>query len=234
MNYGLTQMSKGAYPEALSSFQSALLYTPNYPSLEINLGIVLGALKNPIEAEQHFQRAILLAPANDETHFYYGRWLFESGRVPEAIAQCGTAVLLNPQRLSAHDLLATALLAQGDVAGARVAAEESLRIDGSDDKAKAILARPTLQTADDWINASLYRYRSQDYAGCIAAARQALQRKPDSAIAYNNIAAAYAAMRQWGPAVEAARQALRLQPDFQLAKNNLAWALSQETPHAPN
>lgn len=234
MNYGLTQMARAAYPEALSSFQSALLYTPNYPTLEINLGIVQSAMNNPVEAERHFQRAILLAPANDETHFYYGRWLYQNGRVPEAIAQCRIAVLINPQRLPAHDLLASALLAQGDTSGARASAEESLRIDNSDDKAKAILAQPTLQTAEDWINASLYRYRGQDYAGCIAAARQALQLKPDSALAYNNIGAAYAGMQQWDLAIENELQALRLQPDFALAKNNLAWSQSQKKLHASN
>jgi hypothetical protein len=40
MNYGLTQMAKGAYPVALDYYQRALVYTPNYKTLEINLGIV--------------------------------------------------------------------------------------------------------------------------------------------------------------------------------------------------
>jgi tetratricopeptide (TPR) repeat protein len=44
MDYGLTQMNKGAYPQALDYFTRALPYTPNYPSLEINLGVVNGAL----------------------------------------------------------------------------------------------------------------------------------------------------------------------------------------------
>ncbi len=44
MNYGLTQMAVGRYPRALDYFTRALEYTPNYPTLEINLGIVNGAM----------------------------------------------------------------------------------------------------------------------------------------------------------------------------------------------
>ena len=146
----------------------------------------------------------------------------------EALHQLQIAVQLNPPRMPTHDLLAETYAALGDTENAHAAALETLRLDPTDASAKAILDRSWTQSADDWINISLHRYQTGDYAGCIAAARKAIQLNPNAAIAYNNIAAAYAAMRQWEPAVEAARQALRLQPGFQLAKNNLAWALSQK------
>jgi tetratricopeptide (TPR) repeat protein len=222
MNYGLTLMARGVYPAALRSFQNALLYTPNYPSLEINLGIVNGAMNNSAEAERHFLRAIALAPASDEAHFFYGRWLYFAGRVGDALAQLRTAVQLNPARLTSRDLLASADAAIGDMESARAAAADALRIDPSDAAAKAILAQPAAQNHDYWINASLYRYQSGDYAGCIAAAQQALKINPNSALAYNNIGAAYAGMKQWSQAIDSERQALRLQPEFTLAKNNLA------------
>ncbi len=228
MNYGLTQMAVGNYSDALDSFLRALIYTPNYPTLEINLGVVYGAMQQPAEAERHFLRAVALAPANDEARFFYGRWLKESGRMDEALHQLQIAVQLNPPRMPTHDLLAETYAALGDTENAHAAALETLRLDPTDASAKAILDRSWTQSADDWINISLHRYQTGDYAGCIAAARKAIQLNPNAAIAYNNIAAAYAAMRQWEPAVEAARQALRLQPGFQLAKNNLAWALSQK------
>ena len=74
MNYGLTQMNQGRYAVALDYFRRALLYTPNYPTLEINLGIVNGAMAaqgdspRNAEAERHFLRAIALAPDDDLTH----------------------------------------------------------------------------------------------------------------------------------------------------------------------
>jgi tetratricopeptide (TPR) repeat protein len=57
----------------------------------------------------------------------------------------------------------------------------------------------------------------------LAAAKKALALKPDSALAYNNIGAAYAALAQWDLAQESERAALRVQPGLEIAKNNLAF-----------
>jgi tetratricopeptide (TPR) repeat protein len=229
MNYGLTQMAKGAYPAALDYFERALVYTPNYKTLEINLGIVYGAMNRAAEAEQHFLRTIALGPTDDEAHYFYGRWLYRSGRAGEAIEQLKTAVELNPPRLAAHDALAAAYLAIGDAASARAAAGETLRLAPGDAAAAAILAHPVTQDADYWINASLYQYRSGNYEACIASANQALKLKPDSALAYNNRGAAYAALRQWDLAIESERAALRIDPAFTLSKNNLALYQQQKS-----
>jgi tetratricopeptide (TPR) repeat protein len=70
-----------------------IFYTPNYPVLEVNMGIV-NALNNASEAERHFIRAISLAPEDDQMHFYYGRWLFQIGRATQAIQQLQLATWL--------------------------------------------------------------------------------------------------------------------------------------------
>lgn len=222
MNYGLTQMRKGAYPVALDYFERALLYTPNYPTLEINLGIVNGALGRGAEAAEHFQRAIALAASDDQVHFYYGRWLYQSGQTAAALDQLSQAVALNPSRLSARDLLASAYLSSGDPDDARSTAAATLELSPTDPAAKAILAQPAALTADNWINASLYQYRKGNYAGCIEAAKQALKLNPNSELAYNNIGAAYAALAQWDQAIANERQALGINPRFTVAQNNLA------------
>jgi tetratricopeptide (TPR) repeat protein len=74
------------------------------------------------------------------------------------------------------------------------------------------------------LNLSLQFYNQGRFSDSIDASRRALTLNPDYAEAYNNIAAAYAALGQWDDAIQAANQAIRLKPDFQLAKNNLAWA----------
>lgn len=222
MNYGLTQMAKGAYPVALGYFQRALPYTPNYPSLEINLGVVHGAMNQNTEAEAHFLRAIQLAPVNDEAHYFYGRWLLNIGRVSDAVQQLQTAVDLNPTRLSVFDMLASAYWAAGNADKAHETAVKALTLDPSDAAAKALLLQPGTQAADFWINASLYQFQKGNYDACIANAKQALKLKPDSEIAYNNIGAAYAGMHQWDQAMENERAALRINPNFTLAQNNLA------------
>lgn len=227
MNYGLTQMAQGAYPEALALFEQALLYTPNYPTLEINLGVVEAALQHDDEAERHFLRAIRLAPADDETHFFYGRWLYVSGRASDALAELQQAVQLNPARLPAHELLATAYLALGDVPAARAAAAATLQVEPRDAAALALLAQPATPDANYWINASLNQYKRGNFTACIAAAQRALQLKPDSDLAYNNLGAAYAALQQWDQAIASERQALRINPGLTIAHNNLVLYLRQ-------
>ena len=246
MNYGLTQMSKGDYPRALDSFTRALEFTPNYATLEINLGIVNGAMATPgdtahaAEAERHFLRAISLTPGDDNTHAYYGRWLAQRGRIPEAIAQLRTAVALNPSRLMQRDELIAAELRSGDATAAKQMAAETLAL--APDDAAALLAlhsditpatpvapaEPPEHDATYWVNESLRLNQAAQYEPSIAAARSALKLDPGNAIAWNNIAAADASLHRWDDAIAAAQKAIALQPDFQLAKNNLAWAQSQK------
>ena len=229
MNYGLNQMEKGDYPVALDYFQRALVYTPNYPVLEINLGIVNGAMNNGPEAERHFLRAISLAPNDDQMHFYYGRWLFQTGRAAQAIQQLQLATQLNPARIEPRNLLAEAYLSLGNPPAAQTLANETLRLAPNDPTAASILTHSSTQSCDYWLNVSLSEYQKKDYQASIDAAHRALQFNPTSELAYNNLGAAYAALAQWDLAIRNDQQALRLKPDFQLAKNNLAWALSQKS-----
>ncbi len=196
MMYGLTQMNKGAYPQALDLFTRALEYTPNYATLEINIGIVNGLLNNITAAEQHFQRALFLGPNDDTTHTFYGRWLLSQGRTAEAVTQFQTAITLNPDREMSRQLLAQA----AGVAGS--------------------IAAPT--SAADWINRSLAQYRAGAYQESIASARHALELDPRSAAAFNNIGAGYGALGQFDQAVENETKAIALDPTLQIAQNNLA------------
>lgn len=222
MNYGLTQMAKGAYPVALAYFQRALQYTPNYATLEINLGIVESAMRHDTEAAWHFRRALQLAPLSDDSYFFYGRWLYQTGDLHGAIRELETAVRLNPSKLPARDLLATAYSVAGAADKARNLASETLQMAPSDGPAARIRVQPASGAVEYWINASLYQYQSGNYPGCIADAQEALKIKPDSALAYNNIGAAYAGMKEWDRAIQNEREALRIDPSFAVAKNNLA------------
>jgi hypothetical protein len=58
--------------------------------------------------------------------------------------------------------------------------------------------------------------------------REALILNPDSADAYNNLGASYAALGLRDPAIDNALHALRIRPDYALAQSNLAWALNQK------
>jgi tetratricopeptide (TPR) repeat protein len=204
MNYGLTQMARGRYSVALDYFQRALILNPNYYVLEINLGIATGAAGNAVEAERHFQRAIELAPADASAHYFYARWLTGAGREAvrerEALQHLRVAIGQNPDYLAARYLIMQIYSTEGDVAGLRREAQETMARFPSDATAAfwlssaanphpspALAASPT---TDYYVGLSLARFRAGKYKECIAAAREALKIRPASAEAWNNIGAA--------------------------------------------
>ena len=199
MNYGLTQMQKGELATAYGDFERARALSPGYSLVEVNLGVVSGALARHAEAEQHFRRAIELAPADSQSYFYYGRWLESRGRESEAVAALTRAASLNPSD-----------------------PEPSRRL-------ALLRSRPSGQRPEDYLDRSLAYYVAGRYQECIRAAEEALRLRPAYAEAYNNIAAGYQSMARWDEAIAAAEQAVRLKPDFLLARNNLRYARAQKS-----
>jgi len=232
MNYGLTQMAKGDYRKAMDYFNRAAVYTPAYFSLEINRGIASGGLNENSAAEGYFHRAIALKPNAAESYFFYGRWLKEGKRFPEAITQLEQAVAKNADYMPARYLLMQTYSELGDWVALRAAADNTLQRFPEDGTAAAFLASAesakSPRTAEDYLNLSLAHHRAGRYEECIAAAREALKLRPNYAEAYNNIAAAYEELQMWDLAIAAASEAIRIRPDFTLARNNLAWAQSQK------
>lgn len=222
MIYGVALMARADYAGALHSFHEALKYTPNYATLEINLGIAYAATGQAAEAERHFERAVSLTPNDDTVHGFYARWLLQQGRAQDAITQARIAVTLNASRAMQHDILLEALAMSGDTDGVRTAAEETLKVIPDDQTAQRMLAHPLAVDANTWINRSLSLYRQGRFLDAIDAAKKALELNPKSAEAYNNIGASYAGLQQWEPAITNEREALRLNPNLQIAKNNLA------------
>ena len=79
MNYGLSFLTRREYITAISYLQRAETLDPTYGPVEANLGVALGGLERNEEAEQHFKRALELAPNLAEPHIFYGRWLLREG-----------------------------------------------------------------------------------------------------------------------------------------------------------
>jgi Flp pilus assembly protein TadD len=237
MNYGLSLMARGDFEGALDHFERAQVFTPGYPALEINLGVVNGALRRDEQAKRHFLNAISLAPNDSQTHFYYGRWLKERFRNGEALLELRTASTLNPSDLASRSLLMQIYREQRDWPMLRAAAEDLLRLVPGDPSASADLQAanaggPPLaagdRTPEELLNRSMTLYQAGQFADAIESAKKALVLRPGYAEAYNNLAAAHASSKQWDEAIRAAREAVRLKPDFQLAKNNLAWAENEK------
>ena len=226
MNYALTQMSQGRNEVALDYFERALEYTPNYSTLEINLGVVNAAIADSgdasrnAEAERHFLRAIELDPRDGTPHAFYGRWLLTQGREQEAVRQLQTAIDLSPTIMKQRELLVTAYNELGQTDAARRAAQQALAIDPTDAGIQLALAQGP-QNAAFWVNRSLMQYNQHLYKESIASAQRALALDPKMAEAWNNIGAGEAGLLQWDEAIHAEQEALRLNPELQIAKNNL-------------
>lgn len=82
--------------------------------------------------------------------------------------------------------------------------------------------------AGQYLALSAELYRANRHREAIAVAHDVLGLKPDSADAFNNIAASSAALGLWDQAMENARAALQIQPNHTLARNNLAWAVAEK------
>lgn len=237
MNYGLTQMSAGRFPEAKALFDRALQYTPNYPTLEVNLGIVEDRLGDIAAAERHFNRALQLDANYQGGHLFYGRWLLEKSRAADAAPYLRRAAELSPADPQARYLLMSALSRTGQTEQLKQVAADTLKLVPGDPTAtrylegkgeSAATAKTDAEkTYEDWLNQSLRLYQTSDYRGSLDAARKALALQ-ETAAAYNNVAAAHLGMTQWDEAIVALTQALRLDPSLQIAKNNLKWAESEK------
>jgi tetratricopeptide (TPR) repeat protein len=231
MMYGTSLLNRGEPGPALVYFQRALQFTPNYADLELNLGVASGALADEGDrslanaAEQHFERALMLAPTDDRAHAFYARWLLAHGRLDEATAQAATAVKLNPARPMNCDLLLRTEIAQGRYDDARTLARETLRAMPGD--AEALLALQPVANLDRTrrdalINLSLAAYTSGRWGESAQLARAALVLDPHAALAWNNLGAAEGSMGDFANAIAAEQHALAENPTLAIARNNLA------------
>ena len=226
MNYGLSLMARGDYPEASAYFERAAAYLPDYYILEINRGIINGAMQRPAEAEKHFGRALALAPREAGPKYFYARWLNQTGRYAQAAGLLQASIEDNPTFLDSYYLLMQTNFDLGNTEAVREVARQTLARFPSDPVAQNWLARPGAMTStpESWLSRSMALYGQGKYADCIDAARKALELRPGYAEAWNNISAAYSAQGKWKEGIEAGEMAVKLSPENQLAKNNLAWA----------
>jgi tetratricopeptide (TPR) repeat protein len=139
MNYGVALMARGYVRQALTQFERAEVHAPDYEILQINLAISKSALGEP-GAEDHFRRAFRLSPDYARGRYFYGDWLAEESRGPEAIAELERALAISAGDLDARSLLARLYAARGDDARLAQVARGTLSIVPDDPEASAYAA----------------------------------------------------------------------------------------------
>jgi len=223
-SYGLTQMTKGNYAVAKSYYDRAAKLRPDYPPLEINQGIVEGALANDAAAEKHFKRAIGIA--NDvDSHYYYGRWLVSAGRAPEAITELTTASRLDSARPEPRTLLMKVYAAEGNYADAQHLAREALSYDPRDQRAFAVLSgsASSCRGYQACFDQGLPEIGGKQFLDAALSNREALRYDPNSFDAWTNLGWSLAQIGLEAEAEKAFRRAIALKPDEERGRNNLQW-----------
>jgi Flp pilus assembly protein TadD len=189
MNYGVALMARGEYVAAVAAFERALPLTPNYHLLEINLGVALGQLRRPGDAERHFLRALTLEPRDWRSHVHMARWLSGVGRVTDALAHAEIATELNGADADAAMLAASLSRFRGspEYYLSRSLAEYQMgRFRECIESARRALAlRPAYAEAYNNI-AAAYNALGEWDAG-IAAGEEAVRLNPSLQIAKNNL-----------------------------------------------
>ena len=217
MNYGLVKMGKGQLNEAKSYFERALdTDYGQHPYLHINLGIANNAVADRTNdlalkklAENQLKKAIRLGPGYPDSHYYYGRWLFQNDRSTEAIQSLKNALELSPSHIQSRQLLDTII--DRDTETIREAEANARKRD----------------TPEAYLDLSLKYYNRGEFEECVRVSRIALSLRPLYAEAHNNICSAFNKLEKYDQAIDACNKALEIKKDYALAKGNLDWAETQ-------
>ncbi|HKB48557.1 MAG TPA: tetratricopeptide repeat protein, partial [Ktedonobacterales bacterium] len=226
MNYGLTQMERGRYVIAKNCFDRAATLTPNYSVLEINRGIVSGALGDQSAAEAHFQRALVLN-SDANAHFFYARWLVRRNRGPEAVEHLQAALRLSPAYPDVRVLLMRLYAAKGDGRALHDLVTDTLRVDPANAVALRLASGGYAPDGSPPGYEALLRYglaamQRDEYLTAALSCRAALKLNPRSEDAWNNLGRSLASLGFRDEARHTYESALSLRPDDPRTKNNLA------------
>ncbi len=243
MNYGLSQMSKGNYPEAEKYFLQALSMWSNYSFLYVNLGVLKEATGDIISSENYFKSAIQCGANYPDTWYFYGKFLNHQKRYEEAISDLTKTIELSPAHIGARSELMNVYNATENWDKLNELAQNTLQIipgnpealryleASKNKKGKAELNETEIKlapTAEKYLDLSLHYYTAGKFEECIKACEEALKLKPDFADAYSNICASYNQLKQWDKAIEAGNKALKINPNHKLANGNLNLAKSEK------
>jgi tetratricopeptide (TPR) repeat protein len=212
-----------------------------------NLGLALAMQGRPVEAIEHFQKAIEIKPDYAEAHNNFGLLLAERGRSAEARGHFQIALELEPGYADAHNNFGLLLTAQGRPAEAMEQFQKALELKGNSAEAhnnlglllvslgrpaeavrhyeQALALKPGYAEAHNNLGLALATEDRPDEA--IGHWEQALRIRPDDAEAHRNLGLALAGEGRFAEAIGHWEQALRIKPDDSEAHYNLGVALVQ-------
>ena len=203
--------------------------SPNNGRGWMNYGLTLMARGDYQGALAAYHRALPLSPNYHLLEINMGIAYGQLAQQAEAERHFRRAISLEPADWRSHRHYAQWLLSVSRPADALAHARISLELNAADQAVVPILqaAARVDGTPEYHLARSLAEFRMGRYRECIASARRALALRPAYAEAWNNIAAAHNALKEWAQGIAAADEALRINPGLVIARNNLAYARQQ-------
>lgn len=92
MSLGLQYLEQGNTARAKANLDKAMKYRPDMPEVQYGMGYYYQRVNEPKIAEEHYKKALSLAPKDADAHNIYGAFLCAQGRYDEAQDHFDTAV----------------------------------------------------------------------------------------------------------------------------------------------
>jgi Flp pilus assembly protein TadD len=216
----LTNAQIQRWRDSFTLFEHTLAVTPPNLIIENNLGSALSRSGRHDEAAAHFEKALKIIPAHNDSLLYdsllnMGVTRFYQNRLPEAIEYYQAALHLRPDASKAHDLLGMALAMQNR-------GEAAL-----DEMRHAAKLAP--EDADIWKDLGVTLARLGRIPEAIDHFHEALRLNPYSAEAHNNLGLALLVSGKPRESIPEFEAALRLKPELKGAADSLRRARAQVT-----
>jgi tetratricopeptide (TPR) repeat protein len=236
INYSAAMFADDDEVTSLAYLERAVPFCKNDAVLELALAQGFDLVNKAPNAEDHFRRAVMLAPGYASANGGFGRWLVNHQRNDEGFGYAAKGRALNATDLVSRHTLMDIYSQRSDWAMVIQMAKEALRIDpeDADGQRSLVVAQASIDQVsqaeadaknspgvDDFLKLSVIYYHAKRYEDCVKASRSALELRPNLAEAYANMATALHALGRDDEAIIALQEVVRLRPDMEFAKVDL-------------
>lgn len=114
LHLGNVFFDQGKFSEATTHYSEALSIQPDFLEAHHRMGLSLLKLNQPRDAIEHFNAELKVRSALPNTHLALAECHQKLGDLNAAISHCRDAIRLNPDLISAHELLGTLLVRQAN------------------------------------------------------------------------------------------------------------------------
>jgi tetratricopeptide (TPR) repeat protein len=194
-------LQDGRPQDAVARFRESLRLNDDSAPTHYNLGLAYSMLRQYQDATREFQAAIRVDSEHAEAHNNLGAMLHLAGRFDEAASEYRRAFELRPDNAEARGNLGRVLMVQGRAAEAAAVFEQALAIQPEFVPALTGLA---------WIRATSADPQLKRPGQAVALAERArISSRGQDPLAFDALAAGYAALGEFDNAIRAARAAVQ-------------------------